>query len=82
MKNSGLFIRDLLYIEQANKDYKEDGSINLPKMILLGDVFLMMKSLLVGELDINPDHRLIRGICSQKTYDDIEAHRLSLALES
>lgn len=38
----GVFLRDLLYIDEANKDFKPDGSVNLQKFILMGDIILMI----------------------------------------
>ncbi|KAI8929331.1 ras guanine nucleotide exchange factor domain-containing protein [Entophlyctis helioformis] len=40
----GVFLRDLLYIDEANKDYKADGTVNLHKFVLMGDVVLMIRN--------------------------------------
>ena len=41
---SGVFLRDLLYIDEANKDRRADGTVNLPKFLLMGDIIMMIKS--------------------------------------
>ncbi|KAI8811841.1 ras guanine nucleotide exchange factor domain-containing protein, partial [Cladochytrium replicatum] len=40
----GLFLKDLLYTDEVNKDRKPDGTINLPKFLLMGDIIMMVKS--------------------------------------
>jgi hypothetical protein len=40
----GVVLKDLLYIEEANKDYRSDGTLNLAKFLLVGDIILMVQS--------------------------------------
>lgn len=41
---SGVFLRDILYIDEANKDRRPDSGINLPKFLLIGDLITMIQS--------------------------------------
>jgi hypothetical protein len=49
----GVVLKDLLYIEESNKDYRSDGTLNLgkgfpfnkiAKFLLIGDIILMVQS--------------------------------------
>jgi hypothetical protein len=40
----GVILKDLLYIEESNKDYRSDGTLNLAKFLLIGDIILMVQS--------------------------------------
>jgi len=46
--NRGVFLRDLLYIDEANKGVKidENGNevINMNKYLLMGDIIMMIKN--------------------------------------
>lgn len=37
-------LKDLLFIEDSNKDYRPDGALNLAKFLLIGDIILMVQS--------------------------------------
>ncbi|KAL3896387.1 MAG: hypothetical protein SGCHY_004102 [Lobulomycetales sp.] len=40
----GVVLKDLLFIEDSNKDYRPDGALNLAKFLLIGDIILMVQS--------------------------------------
>ena len=40
----GVILRDLLYLEEANQDFRNDGSINISKLMLVGDILMSAKS--------------------------------------
>ncbi|KAL2913029.1 hypothetical protein HK105_207484 [Polyrhizophydium stewartii] len=40
----GMFLRDLLYNDESHKDFKPDGTVNLHKFLLIGDVILMINN--------------------------------------
>lgn len=41
---SGVFLRDLLYLDEAHADRNLDGSMNMLKFLFIGDLILMLQS--------------------------------------
>ncbi|KAJ3106615.1 hypothetical protein HDU97_005980 [Phlyctochytrium planicorne] len=78
----GVFLRDLLYIDEANKDYKADGSVNLPKFLLMADIILMMQSFqLTCSSHFSKPNPLVQALLHEEIFNDSEAYQRSLILE-
>ncbi|KAJ3273454.1 hypothetical protein HK104_004268 [Borealophlyctis nickersoniae] len=77
----GVFLRDLLYIDEANKDRRPDGTINLPKFLLMGDIVMMIKSFQVRPYNVPRDLNITALILGQPVMEDDEAYQRSLELE-
>ncbi|KAJ3217651.1 hypothetical protein HDU67_007474 [Dinochytrium kinnereticum] len=78
----GVFLRDLLYIDEANKDHKPDGSINLPKFLLMADIILMMQSFQITcSNQYAKSNPAVSYLLSEVSYTDGEAYQRSLVLE-
>lgn len=56
-----------MYIDEANKDRKPDGSINLPKLLLVGDIILMIRSFQLRPYNVAPDQAVLNMISSENT---------------
>ncbi|KAJ3181126.1 hypothetical protein HDU85_003831 [Gaertneriomyces sp. JEL0708] len=76
----GVFLRDLLYIDE-NKDKRADGTINLPKFLLMGDVILMIQSFQSRPYPVARDPYIASLILSQPVMTDEQAYQRSLELE-
>ncbi|KAJ3204388.1 hypothetical protein HK099_001171, partial [Clydaea vesicula] len=61
----GVFLRDLLYIDESNKDIRPDGTVNLPKFLLIGDIILMIKSFQRRSHNIKKDPNVMKFIFGQ-----------------
>ncbi|KAI8811379.1 ras guanine nucleotide exchange factor domain-containing protein [Cladochytrium replicatum] len=77
----GLFLKDLLYTDEVNKDRKPDGTINLPKFLLMGDIIMMVKSFQVRPYHITKEPYIYALILNQPVMDDETAYERSLELE-
>ncbi|KAJ3035055.1 hypothetical protein HK097_004314, partial [Rhizophlyctis rosea] len=77
----GVFLRDLLYIDEANKDRRADGTVNLPKFLLMGDIIMMIKSFQVRPYKAPQDINVASLILGQPVMEDEEAYQRSLELE-
>ncbi|KAJ3020574.1 hypothetical protein HKX48_000595 [Thoreauomyces humboldtii] len=71
----GVFLRDLVYIDE-NKDKRRDGSINLPKFLLMGDVILMIQNFQAVPYDAVRNPYITTLILSQPvmTEETIDEH--------
>ncbi|KAI8809147.1 ras guanine nucleotide exchange factor domain-containing protein [Cladochytrium replicatum] len=77
----GVFLRDLVYSHEAYKDRKPDGTINLPKFLLLGDLIMMMKSFQVRPYNITKEPYIRALIVDQPLMDEDIAYQRSIELE-
>ncbi|KAJ3191618.1 hypothetical protein HK101_007556 [Irineochytrium annulatum] len=79
----GVFLRDLLYIDEANKDRRADGCVNLAKFLLMGDVIVMMKSFQLARhsVGVQRDPTVLGVILDRPLMTDDEAYERSLELE-
>ncbi|KAJ3059325.1 hypothetical protein HK102_010053, partial [Quaeritorhiza haematococci] len=66
----GVFLRDLLYIDEANKDRRADGTINLPKFLLMGDIIMMIRSFQIKPYTATRDPYLTTMILGQPVMDE------------
>ena len=77
----GVFLRDLLYIDESHKDMKTDGSLNLSKFLMIGDVILLIQSFQNRGYEGFIDPVFIKMLFSQTALDEEEAYTRSLELE-
>ncbi|KAJ3168214.1 hypothetical protein HDU88_001653 [Geranomyces variabilis] len=76
----GVFLRDLVYIDE-NKDKRRDGSINLAKFLLMGDVILMIQNFQQVPYDVIRNPYIATLILSQPIMSEEQAYERSLELE-
>ncbi|KAJ3171932.1 hypothetical protein HDU87_008182 [Geranomyces variabilis] len=76
----GVFLRDLVYIDE-NKDKRRDGSINLAKFLLMGDVILMILNFQQVPYDVIRNPYIATLILSQPIMSEEQAYERSLELE-
>ncbi|KAI8916676.1 ras guanine nucleotide exchange factor domain-containing protein [Powellomyces hirtus] len=76
----GVFLRDLVYIDE-NKDKRPDGSINLPKFLLMGDVILMIQNFQQVPYDVVRNPYIATLILSQPVMSEEQSYERSLELE-
>ncbi|KAI9089827.1 ras guanine nucleotide exchange factor domain-containing protein [Phlyctochytrium arcticum] len=76
----GVFLRDLLYIDE-NKDRRPDGTINLPKFLLMGDVILKIQNFQLRTYAIQRDVNIIALILSQPVMSEEQSYQRSLEIE-
>ncbi|TPX45820.1 hypothetical protein SeLEV6574_g03628 [Synchytrium endobioticum] len=77
----GLFFRDLLYIDEMNKDRRLDGAINLPKFLLMGDTVMMIRNFQQRAHQVTRDPYITRVISDTPVMSDDDAYHTSLELE-
>jgi len=77
----GVVLRDLLYIDEANKDYRADGTLNLAKFLLIGDIILMIQSFQLKNYGQKRSTNIADLIFSQEIYSDGDLFQKSLNLE-
>ena len=78
---SGIFLRDILYIEEANKDKKADSTVNLPKILLLGDILLAISSFQSLPYPWDLDTQLLAGLFAGGVWSEEESYQRSLVIE-
>ncbi|TPX72779.1 hypothetical protein SpCBS45565_g00096 [Spizellomyces sp. 'palustris'] len=76
----GVFLRDLLYIDE-NKDKRPDGTINLAKFLLMGDVILMIQNFQSRTYQVTRDVGIAALILSQPVMTEEQSYQRSLELE-
>lgn len=77
----GVFLRDLLYIEEANKDHRSDGLINLPKFLLIGDILMMIQSFQLRPYPFVLSENFKKTFFSIKILSEEDSYQRSLELE-
>ncbi|TPX38376.1 hypothetical protein SmJEL517_g00194 [Synchytrium microbalum] len=77
----GLFFRDLLYIDEMNKDRRPDGTVNLPKFLLMGDTIMMIRNFQQRSYQVSRDPYITRVISDTPLMNDDDAYNTSLEME-
>jgi len=81
----GVFLRDLLYIDEANKGVKidENGNeiINMNKYLLMGDIIMMIKNFQLRPYPFQINVNIINAINCTPILSDEDAYKRSLKLE-
>lgn len=79
----GVFLRDLLYIDEANKDRRPEHAsfINVSKFLLIGDIIMLIKSFQVRPYAVVKDERVLSVMANMEFLGEEEAYRRSLELE-
>ena len=66
---SGVFLRDLLYMDEANKDRRSDKTINLVKFLLIGDTLEMIQGFQRRAYPFVKDLAVLEVIFGQRILD-------------
>jgi hypothetical protein len=79
----GVFLRDLLYIDEANKDRRPEhpSLINVSKFLLIGDIIMLIKSFQIRPYAVTKNVRVLSVMADTEILGDEEAYRRSLELE-
>lgn len=67
--NRGVFLRDLLYLEEANKDKNAEGHVDLQKFCAIGDTILMLTSFQLSAYPEKENNAARTVILNQTTLD-------------
>ncbi|KAI9365969.1 ras guanine nucleotide exchange factor domain-containing protein [Zopfochytrium polystomum] len=78
----GVFLRDLFYLEEANKETTSDGGILLPKLLLMGDIVHTIEAFQMRTYTFQPDLEIQQYILNCRLVPNDEAYDLSLKLEA
>jgi hypothetical protein len=76
-----IFLRDLLYIDEVNLDKKVDGSINLPKFILMGDLIFYLNEFKRSGYDEMINMDVIKFILGFPVLNNEQTYNKSLEIE-
>ena len=77
----GLYLRDLMYIEDGNPDNYDDNSINFKKRSLLGGILLEIKRFQARSHSISINEEIMRVIATYPRISEGESYQLSLRIE-
>ncbi|KAL6598368.1 ras GEF [Neocallimastix sp. 'constans'] len=81
----GVFLRDLLYIDEANKGVKKDENgndiININKYLLMGDIIMMIKNFQFRPYPFSININIINAINYSPILSDEDAYKRSIKLE-
>ncbi|KAI9209024.1 ras guanine nucleotide exchange factor domain-containing protein [Polychytrium aggregatum] len=77
----GVFLRDLVYLEECYRDFKEDGTLNLGKFIAIGDVILMLMSIKARPYTEKVNPEIVSLILGKAVLSDEDCYTISQQLE-
>lgn len=77
----GLVFRDMLYIDEGNKDKLPDASVNMYKFVQIGDILLAIQSFQLRGYPGERNPAIMDMLTTCETMDDDQMYNRSLSLE-